>query len=75
MRKEEQEEDSDLHKFPSTKCHLLKEVFRRAPTGDAVSLLNVFWLGPLQYCPNVLLWVLDLLHLNLCEETEKRRAV
>lgn len=66
------EEHSDLQKFPSAKCQLLKKLFGRIPSGDAVSLLNVFWLGPLQYCLNVLLWVLDLLHLNLCEEGENK---
>lgn len=58
----------DLQKFPSAHRQLLKKVFSRVPSGNAVGLLNVFRLGPLQHGPNVLLWVLDLLHLNLCEE-------
>lgn len=66
-------EHSDLQKFPSAKCQLLKKVFSRVPSGDAVGFLNIFWLGPLQYCPNVLLWVPDLLYLNLCEEGEEKQ--
>lgn len=62
----------DLQKLPGAKCQLLKEVFSRVPGRDAVRLLNVFWFGPLQYRTDVLLWVPDLFHLNLCRKVKKK---
>lgn len=62
----------NLQKFPCAKRQFLKKVISTVPSRDAVGLLNVFWFGPLQYCTDVLLWVLDLFHLNLCKKGKEK---
>ena len=56
---------ADLVQLPGADGQFLQEVLWGAPGGDAVGLLDVLGLGPLQDGRDVLLWVLDLLHLDL----------
>lgn len=65
---------TNLQELPSPKREFLQKIFRGVPRGDAVSLLNVFWLRTLQYRANVLLWVFDLLNLNLHKEIKTRAS-
>lgn len=55
----------DLKQFSGAKGKLFQEIFGGAPGWNTVCLLDVLCFRPLQHRSDVILWVSDLLHLDL----------
>lgn len=54
-----------LEQFSRAKGQFFQEILSRAPGWDVIGFLYVFGFCSLQNCTDVILWVTDLLHLDL----------